>query len=285
MKGLKGLVMRKPTGTVKKRVSVQPVIASPSGAALPRNDEGVAERLQKKIDWKSSFQDRVIVALDTDDFRIFRKWVLALRNLVSFFKVGSELFTAVGLDAVRFIQDQGAQVFLDLKFHDIPNTVYRAARAAARLRVKMFNVHALGGLAMMRAAKRAVREAGCESWVLAVTVLTSLGERELAQDLGIRRPVGKEVLHLAGLAREAGLDGVVASGEEAGRIKGRFGRAFKVVTPGVRPLWAAKNDHSRLVTPRQAFEQGADYIVIGRPITGAARPRDAALRIFEEIQA
>lgn len=226
---------------------------------------------------------RIIVALDTQDFGECRKWVKDLRGLVGFFKVGNELFTSVGADAVRFIHDQGADVFLDLKFHDIPNTVYRAAEAAGRLGVKMFNVHCSGGLAMMRAAKDAVSGGRRRPWILGVTVLTSLGEKELAREVGVKTPLKKQVLHLAKLGEAAGLDGVVASAEEVSAIKKSIGVHFKVVTPGIRPLWSVKGDQVRVVTPREAFKLGADYIVVGRPITGAKDRKGAAQRVADEL--
>lgn len=212
-----------------------------------------------------------------------RKWVKALKGLVYFYKIGSELFTAAGLDAVKFVRNQGTDVFLDLKFHDIPNTVAQSARAAARLGVKMFNVHTLGGLNMMRAAREAVGNGKTRPWLLGVTILTSHGEKELAGELQIKVPLKSQVLHLAKLGREAGLDGVVASAQEVSAIKKELGASFKVVTPGIRPLWAAQGDQQRIVTPRDAFRLGTDYIVVGRPITGAKDIRGAASKIIEEV--
>lgn len=226
---------------------------------------------------------RIIVALDTPDFKECKRWVRDLAGLVGMFKVGKELFTSVGPDAVRYIHDQGEEVFLDLKFHDIPNTVYRAAEAAARLGVKMFNVHCSGGSAMMRAAKEAVAGGRHRPWVLGVTVLTSLGEKELSRELGVKAPLKKQVLHLAKMGEAAGLDGVVASAEEVPMIKKSIGIHFKVVTPGIRPLWSVKGDQVRVVTPREAFKRGADYIVVGRPITGAKDRKGAARRVADEL--
>jgi orotidine-5'-phosphate decarboxylase len=226
---------------------------------------------------------RIIVALDTQDFKECRKWVRDLRGLVGCFKIGSELFTSVGADAVRYVHDQGAEVFLDLKFHDIPNTVYRAAEAAGRLGVKMFNVHCSGGLAMMRAAREALSSGPRRPWVLGVTVLTSLGEKELSRELGVKTPLRNQVLHLAKLGEAAGLDGVVASAEEVALIKKKIGIHFKVVTPGIRPLWSVKGDQARVVPPREAFKRGADFIVVGRPITGAKDRKGAARRVAEEL--
>lgn len=228
--------------------------------------------------------DQIILALDTPDFSICRKWVSSLKGLIRFFKVGSELFTSVGADAVRYILDQGADVFLDLKFHDIPTTVAHSAKAAAALGVRMFNVHALGGVRMMRAAKEAVESSDKRPSIVGVTILTSLSPQELASELRIKPPLKNQVLHLAKLCQRAGLDGVVASAQEISLIKKALGKDFKVVTPGIRPLWSVKGDQSRVVTPEQAFRLGADHVVIGRPITGASDPKEAACRIIEEIE-
>lgn len=232
----------------------------------------------------SKKQDRIIVALDTQDFSVCKKWVRELKGLIRFFKIGNELFTSVGLDTIKFVRDQGADIFLDLKFHDIPNTVARSAKAVSGLGVKMFNVHTLGGLNMMKAAKEAVRSEGEKPWILGVTILTSHSEKELSSELRIKVPLKTQVLHLAGLAKKAGLDGVVASAQEAALLKKKLGRGFKVVTPGIRPLWAAEGDQKRIVTPKQAFELGSDFIVVGRPITGAKDLRAAANKIIEEVE-
>jgi orotidine-5'-phosphate decarboxylase len=229
-------------------------------------------------------RERIICALDTSDLSKCRRWVRALRGWIRWFKVGSELFSAAGTKAIHCVREEGGEVFLDLKFHDIPHTVERASEQAAKLGVGMFNVHASGGLDMMRAARRSVARGKQSPWILAVTVLTSMKAQTLRGELGIRRPLRKQVLHLAGLAEQAGLDGVVASAEEVRLIKQRLGRAFRVVTPGIRPLWASPDDQNRLVTPRGAFEAGADFIVIGRPITGARDPQEAAARIVAEIE-
>lgn len=231
---------------------------------------------------------RVIVALDTQDFTTCKQWVKSLKGLIHFYKIGSELFTSVGLDAVHFVLDQGADVFLDLKFHDIPNTVAQSARAVAGLGIKMFNVHTLGGFNMMSAAKEAVSvpplaAGSSRPWILGVTILTSHSEKDLKKDLRIKSPLKNQVLHLAVLARKAGLDGVVASAQEVALIKKKLGKSCLVVTPGIRPLWAVKGDQTRIVTPKQAFKLGADYIVVGRPITGAGDIRGAAQKVIKEV--
>ncbi|HEY3314619.1 MAG TPA: orotidine-5'-phosphate decarboxylase, partial [Bacillota bacterium] len=178
-------------------------------------------------------------------------------------------------------------VFLDLKFHDIPNTVAGAARSAAGLGVAMFNVHAHGGSAMMGAAAEAVSGLGESDrpLVIGVTVLTSLDQGAL-EEVGVTRPLDRQVLAMAALAHRAGLDGVVASPREASAIKAKEGQGFVAVTPGVRPLWSVGgDDQRRVLTPGDAVRAGADYLVVGRPITGAADPREAASRVIEEIKA
>lgn len=239
---------------------------------------------EKKIDLK----ERVIVALDTSDLKYAKKLVCTLKDSVKIFKIGSELFTSHGLKAVQMVHEHGAKVFLDLKFHDIPNTTAQAARAAARLGVFMFNVHASGGLQMMQEACMAsadeARKQNLPSpKLIAVTLLTSLSQAEIDKEIGFRKPVDEMVLDLADLASKAGLDGVVASAMEVKKIKSKMGPQFLIVTPGIRPLGAEKGDQQRVVTPAEAFKLGSDYIVIGRPITEAPDPGKAAERIFQEL--
>ncbi len=202
------------------------------------------------------------------------------------FKVGSELFTAAGPDLVTRIIGEGQRIFLDLKFHDIPNTAAGAVRAAARLGVHLLNVHAAGGAAMMKSALEAACETSPHMRLIAVTLLTSLGASDLS-DLGLPRAPGEQVLRLAEMAAGAGLHGVVASPEEAALLRARFPRPFLLVTPGIRPDWqqagSAGSDQKRVATPAAAIRAGADFIVVGRPITQAADPRAAALRVIEEI--
>jgi len=199
------------------------------------------------------------------------------------FKVGSELFTVAGPALVREIIHRHLQVFLDLKFHDIPNTVAGAVRAAAGLNVALVDVHAGGGLEMMRAAVRAAREAPGHTRVIAVTVLTSLAGEDLER-LGVHRGPLEQVLQLAQMAAEAGLDGVVASASEARQLRSRFPRPFLIVTPGIRPAWCASpGDQKRPATPAEALAAGADFIVVGRPVIAAPDPAEAAVRILEEL--
>lgn len=202
----------------------------------------------------------------------------SLGGLVGAVKLGKEFFTACGPDGVRAVAQHGIPVFLDLKFHDIPNTVAGAVRAALPLRPFMLTVHALGGAAMMRAAAEAAREAGSERpLVVAVTVLTSLGEADLAA-LGLAGGASGAARRLAGLARESGLDGVVCSAIEAAELRRAFGPDFRLVVPGIRPTLTA-DDQQRVQTPHGALASGADWLVIGRPITGAPDPVAAARAI------
>ena len=233
-------------------------------------------------------RDRLIVALDVDSLAQAERLAERLEGLVRRFKIGSQLFTAGGPAVVEAIQKRGAEVFLDLKFHDIPNTVAGAAREAARLGVFMFNVHASGGLAMMKAAADGAAAAAVELSVrrplaIAVTVLTSLDRAALHRELGVTSSVEGHVLHLAELAREAGLDGTVASPVEIAAIRRSLGAAWVIVTPGVRPAGSAAGDQSRVATPGAAARAGAHYLVVGRPITGAPDPAAAAAAILEEI--
>ena len=235
-------------------------------------------------------RDRLIVALDVDSLAQAERLAERLDGLVRRFKIGSQLFTAGGPAVVEAIQKRGAEVFLDLKFHDIPNTVAGAAREAARLGVFMFNVHASGGLAMMKAAADGAAAAAVELSVrrplaIAVTVLTSLDRAALHRELGVTSSVEGHVLHLAELAREAGLDGTVASPVEIAAIRRSLGAAWVIVTPGVRPAGSAAGDQSRVATPGAAARAGAHYLVVGRPIIGAPDPAAAAAAILEEMGA
>ena len=234
--------------------------------------------------------DRLIVALDVDTLDAALALVERLAGLVTRFKIGSQLFTAAGPAAVEAVRKRGAEVFLDLKYHDIPNTVAGAAREATRMGVLMFNVHASGGRAMMRAAAEAATAAAKEfaarrPLVVAVTVLTSLDRAALGAELGVTSSVEGHVLHLCRLAREAGLDGNVASPNEIRAIRNNLGAGWVIVTPGVRPAGGESNDQARIATPGAAARAGAHYLVVGRPITAAADPVHAAHAILAEISA
>lgn len=229
---------------------------------------------------------RLVVALDTADRQEAERLVAALRGVVGVFKVGLEAFTALGPAFVEWLVDQGERVFLDLKLHDIPHTVERAAFACARLGVAMLNVHAAGGRAMMAAARAGV-EAGTPPGrtaplVLAVTVLTSLDEQALAE-LQLPGSPAERVQHWAGLAQRAGLSGVVCSPQELAQLRPHFPQPFVLLTPGIRPAGSPAGDQKRVATPAQAVRHGADFLVVGRPITGAADPRAAAEAVVAEM--
>ena len=234
----------------------------------------------------------LIVAIDFDSLASAVKFAKQVADLVGMFKIGSQLFTSAGPEAVREISQLGTGVFLDLKYHDIPNTVAGAVLAAAAMPgLQLLNVHAFGGTAMLRAAAQAV-SAGVPMGedrprLLAVTVLTSMDQKAI-REVGIGGPPRARAVKLAKLAQEAGVDGVVASVLEAKAIRKACGREFLIVTPGVRPKDAAganNDDQARTATPREAIKAGADFIVVGRPITAAADPRAAAQAIVDEIAA
>jgi orotidine-5'-phosphate decarboxylase len=233
-------------------------------------------------------KERLIVALDVDTKEKALGLVEELKAEVMIFKIGSELFTSCGPSIVNELQKAGVNIFLDLKFHDIPNTVAKSAVAAVRLGVSILNVHALGGYDMMkRCAESVALEAKAlkilKPKVIAVTVLTSMDENSLKK-IGVDDNMEKQVLRLAGLAKDASLDGVVASPSEVKQIRRGLGEEFIIVTPGVRPEWAAKNDQSRVATPKEAILNGATYIVVGRPIIEAPDPLAAAKRVLEEMR-
>jgi orotidine-5'-phosphate decarboxylase len=226
-------------------------------------------------------KDRIVVALDTDSPGLALDTVSTLSGEVGLFKVGMELFPRGGADLIRKIRATGAEVFLDLKFHDIPNTVEGALRSAAALGVRFTTVHASGGKAMLAAAASAAKGTG--TTVLAVTVLTSLDDADLAA-IGFSLPAADAVLHLAALARDAGIEGIVCSAREARAIREQVGKDVVLVTPGVRLREDDVLDQKRVVTPAEAVRNGADYIVVGRPITKAADPVAAARRIAASME-
>ena len=219
----------------------------------------------------TNVKSNVIVALDYDDQH--QALALADRLDPTFcrLKVGKELFTAAGPSIVKNLSDRGFDIFLDLKFHDIPNTVAKAIGAAADLGVWMANVHASGGSRMMSAAKKALDSKGSEMFLIGVTVLTSMDASDL-EEVGVRRNPSAQVLHLAELAKNSGLDGVVCSAQEAKLLKESLGPAFKLVTPGIRLANSAADDQRRILTPADAVALGSDYLVIGRPITQSTDP-------------
>lgn len=228
---------------------------------------------------------RVIVALDYANGDQARQFVDRLEPGSCRLKIGKELFTREGPELVRYFTANGHEVFLDLKFHDIPNTVARACQAAASLGVWMMNVHASGGSRMMSAARAALDELGpSRPLLIGVTVLTSMGSDDL-KELGVNAAPGEQVLRLAALARASALDGVVCSPQEASLLREEFGERFLLVTPGVRPKGASMDDQSRVLTPADAIRSGSDYLVMGRPITRAGDPAKELKRINQELQA
>lgn len=226
-------------------------------------------------------RDRLVVALDVPQEEAARALVGRLAGHVGLFKVGSQVFTAAGPGLVREIVGRGEKVFLDLKFHDIPNTVAGAVSSASRLGVSLVDVHGLGGKAMMEAAVGALPAMGTR--LLAITILTSHDEESLGE-IGVNGSMAESVRRLAQLAKEAGADGVVASPHEVAIVREACGSDFLIVTPGIRPAGVALGDQARAATPAAALAAGADYLVVGRPITGAADPAAAADAIVREME-
>lgn len=232
----------------------------------------------QKVDSK-----KIIVALDFDDAETALALARQLDPMQCRLKVGKELFTSCGPDVVKQLHALGFEVFLDLKFHDIPNTVAKAVKAAAELGVWMVNVHASGGLEMMSAARNVLDAYGDKRPILiAVTVLTSMSSDELLE-IGYGQTAQQQVLHLASLAQKAGLDGVVCSSQESASLKTKFGSDFMLITPGIRPANSQAGDQKRVMTPAQALDAGSDYLVVGRPITKASSPLKALADIMAEI--
>jgi orotidine-5'-phosphate decarboxylase len=227
-------------------------------------------------------RDRLIVALDVPDARSARKIIASLGERVHAYKVGLQLFTAEGPSLVRELKASGQRVFLDLKLHDIPNTVAGAVHSAAALGVDMLTIHASGGLQMMRAAVEASRDVPKPPLILAVTVLTSLSGSEMCQT-GITGTVSEQVLRLASLAKAAGCGGIVASPQEVMDSRRLLGDELVIVTPGVRPRGSALGDQARTAEPAEAIKAGASYLVVGRPITEAADRKSAAEKVVLEI--
>jgi orotidine-5'-phosphate decarboxylase len=226
--------------------------------------------------------ERIIVPLDVPDLST----AIALLDLlpeVSFWKVGLELFVSTGAEILTILRERQKKIFLDLKFHDIPNTVAGACRSASRYQVDLLTLHATAGRQALEAAKAAIADLPSPPKLLAITVLTSLNARELAFDLKIPLELSEYALNLALLGKEAGIDGAVCSPQEVTQLRRVVGDDFLLVCPGVRPTWSTQGDQSRVMTPSQALKAGADYLVIGRPITNAAEPREAWAKICQEL--
>lgn len=232
---------------------------------------------------------RIMVALDYPEAAAAEKLIAELQGIPCYMKVGMQLFYAAGPTFVESLKKRGYYVFLDVKMHDIPNTVKGGANSVTKLGVDMFNVHAAGGSAMLEAALEGVDAALSAGMkkpaVIAVTQLTSTNQATLNEQIGIAGTVEEAVLRYAKLSKAAGLDGVVASPSEVEAIKAACGASFQTVTPGIRPVGADVNDQSRIMTPSEALRQGTDYMVIGRPITAAPSPRAALESIIEELVA
>lgn len=224
----------------------------------------------------------IVVALDVSTETELRELVKQIPNTLCRAKIGKELFTSIGPLAIEICHEAGLDVFLDLKFHDIPNTCARAVRAAARWGVWMTNIHCSGGSDMMRAAREILEGESHRPLLIGVTVLTSMSEAG-HRELGTIRELGSQVDYLAGLARDSGLDGVVCSAQEVRGLRQSLGANFCLVTPGIRPSWAATDDQTRTVTPSEAIAYGSDYLVVGRPVTASDRPGDAVTRIIKEL--
>jgi orotidine-5'-phosphate decarboxylase len=229
--------------------------------------------------------DQIIIVLDVSSRREALHLVQSLRGQVGMFKIGSQLFMAEGPTLVREIVEQGSKVFLDLKFHDIPNTVMHAAIEAAELGISMMTIHASGGRAMMTAVAKKLKDQFGQKrpLVVAVTVLTSLDEQAL-QEVGMKHPLEDQVCRLACLANDCGVDGVVCSPQEIAPVRNVAGSGFKIVTPGIRMEGQALNDQQRTATPREALTLGADYLVIGRSVTADPDPYAALARLLESTQ-
>jgi len=234
-------------------------------------------------------KERLVLALDVDDFKKADELVDKLSNYVGVFKIGSQLFTAEGAKVVNMVNERGGKVFLDLKFHDIPNTVARAAEVATKLGVYIFNVHTSGGYEMMRATAEASEKISLalgvrKPLILGVTLLTSINQEILEKEIGVKKKLEEQVVHLAKLAKAAGLDGVVASSWEIREIRKACGDDFVILTPGIRPAGKSSDDQKRIMTPREAIKLGADFLVIGRPIRNASNPVEAAKEILREME-
>jgi orotidine-5'-phosphate decarboxylase len=232
--------------------------------------------------------DRIIFALDVGDLHSARSWVNMLKGRVGWFKIGLELFTATGPDIVKEVKDNGIKCFLDLKFHDIPNTVAGAVRSAVRTGADMMTVHLSGGKAMLMAAQNAAgdessRTGNRKPMIVGVSVLTSLGSNDMA-DIGVERNPADQVIHLAKLASSCRLDGMVCSADDLAHIRRQVPEELMLVTPGIRPGGSQTGDQKRIATPSSALKAGADLLVIGRPISEAPDPVKAVQQIVEEME-
>ncbi|MGI6093144.1 MAG: orotidine-5'-phosphate decarboxylase [Veillonellaceae bacterium] len=233
--------------------------------------------------------NRLIIALDYSEISQVKKLIVQLDDSISYYKVGMELFYSTGGQIISFLRERNKNVFLDLKLYDIPNTVAKSAAALTRLGVSMLNVHASGGAIMMKVAAEAVGEEAYKRGLarpklIAVTVLTSFSEQEWAS-LNSKFSIDDQVIYLAKIAKQSGIDGVVASPREAAAISAGLGKEFLIVTPGIRPEGSSVNDQNRISTPKQALMSGATHLVVGRPVTASEDPRAAVESILTEMRA
>jgi len=235
----------------------------------------------------NTLNHKICIALDVEQANHALALIDLLKSHVGYFKVGMQLFYRYGPDLVHEMVSKGAKIFLDLKFHDIPNTVRNASIAAVLMKIAMFNVHASGGISMMQAAVEGAHDIAQKNdlpmpIILGVTILTSMTQEMLTNDLDMAGPLRNRVANLAKLTKTAGLDGVVASPHEIDWIRAACGESFHIVTPGIRPLWSATHDQKRIMTPSAAIDKGADIIVIGRPVIQADDPVQAVEHLFDQ---
>ena len=241
------------------------------------------------IEKPKTAKDRIILALDVDDFEAAKKLVQELKDYTGFFKVGLQLYTSCGFEVIKMIHDEGGKVFFDGKFHDIPNTVARASANLVKKDVSFFDVHIKGGSKMLAttvklAAETAKKLGKPVPTILGVTLLSSFGQKTLTQELNVNMNIDDYVDGLAKMAMDAGLDGVVASASEAPAIRKECGEEFIIVCPAIRPTWSVVNDQVRVVTPTDAIHAGVDYMVVGRPVTCSENKTDAIKLIIDEIE-
>lgn len=241
-------------------------------------------KIEKPIDVK----DRIILALDVDDLSEAEKLVVELKDYVGFFKVGLQLFTSYGFSAIKMIKDNGGKVYCDLKFHDIPNTVSHACSNLIKHNINFFNIHLQGGSKMIAQAVKTSKETAKAleidpPTILGISLLSSFGQRTLSEELCVEKNIEDYILQLAKLAKDNGLDGIVAGASESKKIRQAIGEDFIILCPATRPTWAAVNDQVRVDTPTEAIKAGVDYLVIGRPITDAQDKIAAVKLIIDEI--
>lgn len=241
-----------------------------------------------KISKPASAKERIILALDVNDINTAKNIVIELKDYVGFFKVGLQLFTSCGFEAIKMIKENGGNVYCDFKFNDIPNTVAHACSNLIKNNIDFFNIHLQGGSKMVsqavKASKETSKELGIENpTILGVSLLSSFGQRTLTQELCVEKNIEEYIMQLALMAKETGLDGIVAGASEARRIRNELGKDFIILCPATRPTWAAVNDQVRVDTPTEAINAGVDYLVIGRPVTEAPDKISAVNLIIDEI--